>query len=62
MSDGDANSWWYNLKSGAVEQGFQSPSVDRSGPYSSREEASHALEKMRENTRRWDEEDAAENS
>jgi hypothetical protein len=60
MSDGDANSWWYNLSSGAVEQGFVSPSVDRVGPFSSREEASHALEKLRENSRKWAEEDAAE--
>lgn len=60
MSDGDANSWWYNLKSGAVEQGFVSPSVDRVGPFSSQQEAEHALEKLHENSRKWAEEDAAE--
>ncbi|WP_165759554.1 SPOR domain-containing protein [Rathayibacter oskolensis] len=60
MSDGDANSWWYNLSSGAVEQGFVSPSVDRVGPFSSRVDAEHALDKLRENSRKWAEEDAAE--
>ncbi|PPF24796.1 SPOR domain-containing protein [Rathayibacter rathayi] len=60
MTDGDVNSWWYNLKAGTVEQGFVSPSVDRVGPFSSREEAAHALERLHENSRKWAEEDAAE--
>ncbi|KZX21879.1 SPOR domain-containing protein [Rathayibacter tanaceti] len=60
MADGDANSWWYNLTTGSVEQGFVSPSVDRVGPFSSRQEAEHALERLHENSRAWAEEDAAE--
>lgn len=60
MADGDANSWWYNSKTGAVEQGFQSPSVDRVGPFASREAAAAAPERLRENSRRWAEEEAAE--
>lgn len=60
MADGDETSWWYNLKAGTVEQGFVSPAVDRVGPFSSREEAANALERLHENSRKWAEEDSAE--
>ncbi|GAB3388229.1 hypothetical protein GCM10027568_09040 [Humibacter soli] len=50
--------YWYNLKTGAVEQGFKSPAPDRVGPFDTHEEAEHALEKLRENSARWAEEDA----
>jgi hypothetical protein len=52
--------YWYNLKTGAVEQGFLSPSPDRAGPFDTSEEAAHAPEKIRENSRKWAEEDAEE--
>ena len=47
-------------RSGEVEHGFQSPSVDRVGPFATRAEAEHALEKLRENSAKWAEDDAAE--
>ncbi|MGN6126408.1 MAG: SPOR domain-containing protein [Humibacter sp.] len=50
--------YWYKLKTGAVEQGFKSPAPDRVGPFDTHEEAEHALEKLRENSARWAEEDA----
>jgi hypothetical protein len=64
MSDaaepGVEKKWWYNDKTGAVEQGFVSPALQRIGPFNTREEAEHALDKLRENSAKWAEEDAAE--
>jgi hypothetical protein len=53
--------YWYNMKTGAVEQGFVSPAPDRVGPFETRVEAEHALEKLRANSAKWAEEDAADN-
>jgi len=53
--------YWYNSKTGAVEQGFVSASLDRVGPFDTREEAAHAPQKLQENSRKWAEEDAEEN-
>jgi hypothetical protein len=64
MSDdavpGIENKWWYNDRTGAVEQGFVSPALQRIGPFNTREEAEHAMEKLRANSAKWAEEDAAE--
>jgi hypothetical protein len=60
MATDPANQYWYNMKTGAVEKGFQSPSVDRAGPFETEAEAAHALERLRENSRKWAEEEAAE--
>ncbi|MFF2369254.1 SPOR domain-containing protein [Agromyces sp. NPDC058110] len=60
MAEDIEHRFWYNLKTGAVEQGFQSPSVDRAGPFDTREEAEHALEKLRANSEKWAAEDAAD--
>ena len=35
----DDEQWWFNTKTGEVEQGAQSPWSDRAGPYATREEA-----------------------
>ncbi|HEY0247752.1 MAG TPA: SPOR domain-containing protein [Gryllotalpicola sp.] len=53
--------FWYNIKTGSVEQGFSSPALDRVGPFDTRHEAEHALERLRENSARWAEEES-ENS
>jgi hypothetical protein len=34
--------WWYNNKTGEVEEGPQSLGSDRDGPYASREDAERA--------------------
>lgn len=64
MSDeavpGIEQKWWYNSKTGAVEQGFVSPALQRIGPFDSREEAQNALAKLRENSEKWAQEDAEE--
>lgn len=60
MVDDDEKRYWYNMETGEVEQGFKSPSVDRVGPFETYEEAEHALEKLRQNSATWAEEDEAE--
>ncbi|TFD06418.1 SPOR domain-containing protein [Cryobacterium sandaracinum] len=58
MSEGTDRQFWYNMRTGAVEQGMQSPSADRVGPFATREEAVHALEKLRANSAKWAAEEA----
>ncbi len=53
--------WYYNHKTGEVEEGAQSLGSDRDGPYASREEAARAPEIAKERARAWAQEDAAEN-
>ena len=52
--------YWYNTRTGAVEEGPQSLSVDRVGPFASRAEAERAPAIVAERARKWAEEDAAE--
>lgn len=52
--------YWYNVKTGQVEQGFRSPAPSRVGPFDTHEEAEHALEKLRENSARWAADDEAD--
>ncbi|QEO10206.1 methionine aminopeptidase [Protaetiibacter larvae] len=52
--------WWYNHKTGEVEEGPQSLGSDRDGPYPSREEAERAPEIARERARAWASDDEAE--
>jgi hypothetical protein len=52
--------WWYNNKTGRVEEGAQSLGSDRDGPFATREEAARAPQIIAERARRWAEEEAAE--
>lgn len=52
-----AETYWYNTRSAAVEEGPQSLSIDRLGPFSSREEAARAPEIVAERARKIREED-----
>ena len=52
--------WWYNSKTGDVEEGAQSLALDRDGPFKSREEAAKAPEIIAERARKWAEDEAAE--
>jgi hypothetical protein len=56
-----ADQWWYNNKTGEVEQGALSLSADRDGPFATREEAARAPEIIAERSRRWAAEEAGEN-
>ena len=49
--------YWYNVKSGEVEDGPQSMGKDRIGPFSTREEAANALATYAQRNRAWDEEE-----
>jgi hypothetical protein len=52
--------WWYNHKTGEVEEGPQSLGSERDGPFTSKEDAARAPEIARERARRWAAEDAQE--
>jgi hypothetical protein len=52
--------WWYNHRTGEVEEGPQSLGSDRDGPYATREDAARAPEIARERSRAWAAEEAAE--
>lgn len=49
--------YWYNVKTGEVEEGPKSMAIDRIGPFATREEAANALATYEERNRAWDEED-----
>jgi len=53
--------YWYNNKTGEVEEGAQSLGADRDGPFMTRDEAARAPEIIAERARKWAAEDAAEN-
>ena len=53
--------WWYNDRTGDVEEGPQSLGSERIGPFDTREEALRAPETVAERSRAWAaEEDAAD--
>ncbi|WP_416890135.1 SPOR domain-containing protein [Microbacterium sp.] len=57
---GGEQKYWYNLATGQVERGYESPAVDRAGPFDTEEEAARAPELLAERSRTWAEEDARE--
>lgn len=57
-----SDKYWYNFATGAVEQGFESPTIDRAGPFDTAEEASRAPELLRERSRAWAEEEARDDA
>ncbi|MFD4957495.1 SPOR domain-containing protein [Microbacterium sp. NPDC058389] len=61
MTDG-SEKYWYNLKTGEVEKGFESPAPDRAGPFDTPEEAAKAPEVIRERSRAWADEESREDS
>jgi len=50
--------WWYNDRTGEVEEGPLSLSIDRIGPFETREEAERAPQIVAERARKWADEDA----
>lgn len=58
----DDQKYWYNFTTGKVEQGYESPAIDRAGPFDTAEEAAGAPELLRERSRAWAEEEAREDA
>lgn len=57
-----AEKYWYNLTTGKVERGYESPAVDRAGPFDTEEEAARAPKLIADRSRAWAEEEAREDS
>lgn len=55
-----SDTYWYNSRTGDIEEGPQSLSVDRIGPFATREEAARANEIVAERARAWREEESAD--
>ena len=55
-----AESYWFNTRTGEVEEGPQSLAPERLGPFATREEAARANEIVAERARKWAEEEAAD--
>ena len=53
----DETEFWFNLKTGEVEEGKQTLAIYRVGPFKSRNEAEHALEILAARASAWAEED-----
>lgn len=53
----DAREYWYNTKTGAVEEGHQSSWPHLMGPYPTREDAQNALANAKRRNEEWDAED-----
>lgn len=49
--------WFYNIRTGEVEEGKQSLASDVDGPFASREDAARAPQIIAERARKWAEED-----
>ncbi|MEO6944047.1 MAG: methionine aminopeptidase [Lacisediminihabitans sp.] len=50
--------WYYNIRTGEVEEGRQSNPADLDGPFRNKEDAERAPEIIAERARRWAAEDA----
>ncbi|GAB3153893.1 hypothetical protein GCM10027058_23340 [Microbacterium neimengense] len=56
----DSEKYWYNLTTGEVERGFESPAIDRAGPFDTAEEAENAPELIKQRSAQWAADDARE--
>ena len=54
---GKPGEWFYCLKHKKVEEGIECPAKDRFGPYATRTEAEHAMERVAERNQDWDAQD-----
>ncbi|WP_324651103.1 hypothetical protein [Georgenia sp. H159] len=55
----DLDEWYYNTRTGEVEQGKKSGSLHRMGPYPTREAATEAYERAADRNEAWDAADKA---
>ena len=56
-SGGDVTEYWYNVKTHEIEEDAMSDWSQLIGPYKTREEAEHALEKVKARNDAWDAQD-----
>lgn len=56
----EKHKYWYNLETGKVEQGYESPAIDRAGPFDTAEEAARAPQLLKERAQKWAEDEARE--
>jgi hypothetical protein len=61
MGTEHADKFWYNLRTGLVEFGMLSASVDRVGPFETRSDAEAAPQLLRDRSQAWDEDDRTGN-
>lgn len=54
----DENAYWWSLTKQRVEQGPGEPNSERLGPYRTRQEAEHALERAKQRNEEWEAQDA----
>lgn len=54
--------WWYNHKTGQVEQGRKSLGMHRDGPFATKEDAERAPEIARRRSQDWEDEERNPNS
>jgi hypothetical protein len=52
--------WWYNDKTGEVEEGAQSLGSNRLGPFDSADDAARAPQILADRAAKWAEEEAAD--
>jgi hypothetical protein len=52
-----AGDYWFNIETHEVEEGRQSDWSKLMGPYASRDDATHALEKARKRNQDWESQD-----
>jgi len=55
-----AGDYWFNTETHEVEEGRQSDWSKLMGPYPTREDAAHAIEKAKARAKAWDSEDESE--
>lgn len=58
--EGRPTEYWYNSRTGGVEEGPKSLAAYRIGPFESRKDAERAPEIVAERARAWADEEAAE--
>lgn len=54
----EGTQFYYNLSTGNVEEGAQSPGTELMGPYATRQEAEQALSTAAARNEKWDQDDA----
>jgi hypothetical protein len=56
----EESKYWFNIKTKQVEFGLKSPSLDRIGPFDTKQEAANAEEIVRSRASKWLEEEKLE--